>query len=219
MTKDILKIIKQYNLGRLFRYWLEYNSSQVAPYHNATHCLQVMLLARDCYIFETGKEAPRSLIIAALFHDFDHSKGFYNNDRLNTERAISGFWEYILNHQLEDKIDYTEQVCVEKLIAETTWPHGVIQHLSFDKEYNADFKIQVKCLRDADLLYWKNNVIDTLINIRTESFSNLNYAICINHSKDFLRTIKFNTKYAKQQGKLKEVIKQLEQLEQLCFYI
>ena len=86
----ILELVKNYNLGKMIRWVLEHNTAQALPYHNFTHSLWVMMNAAILYTCETERAAPKSLIVAALFHDFDHTGGFAK-DAQNIARPFSDF--------------------------------------------------------------------------------------------------------------------------------
>lgn len=74
-----------------------------APYHNFRHMLHVLYLCYQACIFYKDTLTPRemrSLLIAALFHDFNHC-GVMGDDDLNISRAIRGFEKNMLKEDVE----------------------------------------------------------------------------------------------------------------------
>jgi hypothetical protein len=68
------------------------------PYHNFRHMLHVTWLAyQGCEFYKDhlSKVDMRDILVAALFHDFDHS-GMLGNDDLNIERAVRALIKYQL---------------------------------------------------------------------------------------------------------------------------
>ena len=84
-NKDILHIIDEHGLWKIFSYLIENNNSNFLPYHNIRHTLHVAQAAHNIYwkklhnecdlcdcddcqwedFYSTGEE----LVIAALFHE------------------------------------------------------------------------------------------------------------------------------------------------------
>lgn len=105
------------------------------PYHNFRHMTHVLWLCYDACVFYKNALRPRlirNILVAGMFHDFDHS-GLMGHDDLNIERAVRGFEKNI--H--EDDIDHKSDIVF--LIRGTEFPHT-----------SADSGSLV-ILRDADL--------------------------------------------------------------------
>src|SRR5262245_49739105 len=91
------------------------------PYHNARHILHVTY---QCYIacvsygHKLTKREMRNLLIAAMFHDFDHS-GLTGDDDLNIARALRALQKFILP---EDQSHRDE---IEYLIKATEYPYKI----------------------------------------------------------------------------------------------
>jgi hypothetical protein len=87
------------------------------PYHGIRHMLHVLW---ECYqgaiALGIDGEKLRCLLIAALFHDYDHS-GKLIEDNKNIERAITGMQIHLLP---EDK---QHESTIESLIRCTAFPH------------------------------------------------------------------------------------------------
>ena len=98
-----------------------------------------MLLTSNLYV---GRKPEVTLVLACLFHDFDHSGG-KPSDRENIDRAIAGlrwFASTGLGQKISDRgIKFTE---VEALIRVTEFP--------FIHEPTNSLE---RCIRDADVLY------------------------------------------------------------------
>lgn len=68
------------------------------PYHNFRHMFHVVWLCYQACAFYAGELNPRemrNLLIAAVFHDFDHAETM-GNDAANIAKAIKGLKKYIL---------------------------------------------------------------------------------------------------------------------------
>jgi len=108
------------------------------PYHNFRHIFHVVWLCYQACIFYIGTLTPRemrNLLIAALFHDFDHS-GMIGNDDLNIERAVRGFKRYIMK---EDQ-GHVEEII--SLIRATEYPYKVSSE---------SLTLLSQIIRDADM--------------------------------------------------------------------
>jgi hypothetical protein len=118
-------------------------SNSENPYHNFRHTLHVLWLCYDaCHFYrkELSPRLMRSLLIAALFHDFDHPghtpAGEDDPDRTNIPIAIDGLREHILP---EDRALLRE---IEAIIEATHFPYKVT---------GEKLDLLGKIIRDADL--------------------------------------------------------------------
>src|SRR5712671_5146112 len=149
LTGDLPEIIgNEENLyeGNLILYFriLFYNSTNLKnPYHNFRHTLHVLWLCQKACRYYQNRLTPRqmrNLLIAALFHDFDHpghphpSEG--DPDRINIPIAIAGLRRYIMP---ADRCFLPE---IDALIEATHYPYKI----GSDK---LDLLGQI--IRDADL--------------------------------------------------------------------
>jgi hypothetical protein len=130
-TGDIPEIIgNEENLyeGNLILYFrtLFYNANNLKnPYHNFRHTLHVLWLCQKaCRYYQKKKlttRQMRNLLIAALFHDFDHPAhpypGEQDPDRINITIAIAGLRRYI---SADDRASLPE---IEALIEATHYPY------------------------------------------------------------------------------------------------
>ena len=108
------------------------------PYHNLRHMLHVLWLCyQACMFYEDtlSRRQMRNLLIAALFHDFDHS-GLLGDDDLNIEKALRALRKHILP---EDRESVDE---IADILKATEFPYKV----SSDS-----LGLAAKIIRDADM--------------------------------------------------------------------
>ncbi len=108
------------------------------PYHNFRHMFHVTWLCYQACLFycsELTKRQRRNLLIAAMFHDFDHS-GMMGNDDLNIARAIRGLEKHLTD---EDRPHFDD---ISSLIRATEYPYKI----SSDQ-----LELRAQIIRDADL--------------------------------------------------------------------
>jgi 5'-deoxynucleotidase YfbR-like HD superfamily hydrolase len=135
-----LNRLEQLKLLPLWRYVVENNPSANAPYHNNHHMLHMAWLADLLYQSETqqhGEVCPIHLLVAALFHDYDHTAGV-SPDSVNIEQAIDG---WAAAYQKFQPANINPEL-VSELIRSTEYPYPT-----------PALTLEAKCLRDADLLY------------------------------------------------------------------
>src|SRR6266403_4124354 len=132
LTGDLPEIIgNEENLyeGNLILYFriLFYNSTNLKnPYHNFRHTLHVLWLCQKACRYYQKKLTPRqirNLLIAALFHDFDHPghphPGADDPDGINIGRAIAALRRHLAPE------DRPFLPVIEALIEATHYPHVV----------------------------------------------------------------------------------------------
>jgi len=121
-----------------FRVIIKYATNLKNPYHNLRHMLHITWLSYDACIYyrrQLSRKQMRILLIAALFHDFDHS-GKVGNDQKEIKRAIVGLKKHIQKQDLPLLEQITE------LIKITEFPH---------QESLSALSLEAQILRDADL--------------------------------------------------------------------
>lgn len=148
------------------------------PYHNFRHMLHVTrlcYLACEFYADVLTKRKMRDLLIAAMFHDFDHT-GKAGPDSVNIERALLALGKYLLP---EDRVSFGE---IQSLVQLSQYPYL----LSSDKVGPS-----AQILRDADVAQainpawiqqvvfglaaeWGKNPIEVL-NMQVGFHSNINF--------------------------------------------
>lgn len=109
------------NLRHYFKVVFHQARNANNPYHNIRHMLHVLWLcyqACEYYKGRLSKRKMRNLLVAALFHDFDHT-GKGGTDDKNITNAIAGFTE----HMLEEDRPYGREI--RRLIVATQFPYVV----------------------------------------------------------------------------------------------
>jgi hypothetical protein len=182
------------------------------PYHNFRHMTHVTwLFYQACryYRNELSPRQMRGLLIAALFHDFDHPghphPGENDPDRINIPIAVAGLRRYILP---EDRDLLPE---IERTIEATRYPYKIP---------GASLDLLGKIIRDADLAQalspaWIQQVVIGLAQEwRAKALDVLRL------QAGFLRKLPFNTEWAGRlfppelvQAKIEEAEKLLRFLE------
>lgn len=111
------------------------NEGSHNPYHNTFHTITVFV--NSYKIAKTEKcsySQIRNVLIAALFHDFNHSGG-KKPDSENIKEAISKFLEY------SQESEQTNETIIE-IIKSTEYPYII-------KE--SDLNLEQRIIRDADI--------------------------------------------------------------------
>lgn len=125
------------NLEEYFKILFGEASNAYAPYHNMRHMLHVV---SECYdgarYYGFDKRVSRNLLIAALFHDFNHAGKMTGNDDLEVERAVRGLKKFLLPE------DDPYMGIIQSHIRSTQFPH---------KTRNDDLDLAEQVLRDADM--------------------------------------------------------------------
>lgn len=155
--------LSKYNLTAVADYVCTQNSSAFLPYHNIHHALNMVK-----WICRFNAMAPdvdalpylemRVLLIAALFHDFDHSGG-RKEDSDNIRIARHAFQVFISkNIEIDVQLTIDEIEVVDSLIAVTQFPF-----IHRPKTRSA------KLIRDADLFgSFEVHCVDILKGLKQE---------------------------------------------------
>lgn len=146
--KPILEIIAEEMdvLPRAFRYLIEHNPSNDAPYHSLHHMLRVTYYCNEgCEYHGIDGNRRRNLLVAAMFHDFNHSKGELK-DPDNIIRAIEGVsnW-YASNPMNQTNVDLPTVV---NIIKATEYVGGSNPYTIPSNNLSMEQAI----IRDADLM-------------------------------------------------------------------
>lgn len=108
------------------------------PYHNFRHMCHVLWLCYEASMWhyeDLAHRGTRNLLIAALFHDFDHT-GKPGPDSVNIARAIVGLKQHLAP---EDAYEFEN---IAALIRATEFPHTTPSE---------KLPLAAQILRDADL--------------------------------------------------------------------
>jgi len=224
MIEGQLFLIEKHNLGNMVAWLLEHNQSQAAPYHNFSHCMDVMYLAQHAYCYEQERPYEKAICIAALFHDCNHSMGFYSDDNLNTYNALEALklarCQLKMNHT--DKQEDNMFFVVRRLIENLQWPHEPLEEYSAcingrvcEKQYN----IAANCLRDADLFQFCITTINSIVGIKKESFSQMTWDTFLMKHIAFMENIEYHSVWGKTHAHVKRdaTVRHLQQLRKLCY--
>ena len=190
-------IIEDYNLEDYFSKLLVWNTANKAPYHNLYHTLCVMKNCLKIVEYENIDTNIRNLLVASLFHDFNHSQGSAP-DSWNVKKAIETFLEF-------SKETHVNNQKIVDIIKATEYPYVI-----------TDLSIEQKIIRDADLLqifednYFKQNIVSLgaemnkglkeSLEMSLKFYSNLNYytmygkKIHIENIDSILEDVKFMLK-------------------------
>jgi len=178
-TMQILNVIKENRILQLIvAENLKFNKALSAPYHNFYHQLVVANSCLEAAEYYKLDERPKlELIVAALFHDFNHSMGKYKDD-INVELATYYFRCWYAEKNLSN--GDLNQGAVVDIIQATQYPY-VIEH---DK-----LTLQQKIIRDADLtqLMQANRIGQVYIGLATEM--NLPIEAILEGEKAFLESV------------------------------
>lgn len=165
--KTPLDIISQEGdiLPRAFRYIIDNNSSNFAPYHNFNHMLRVMYYCdKGCSYHKIDGKRRTNILLAAIFHDFNHSQGEEKDD-VNVIRAIEGVKEFYESNAMNKNSVNIDKVV--EIIQATQYPYVI---------NSEDLTLEQAIIRDADLMPsldpdWLNNIIVGLMKeMKIESF-------------------------------------------------
>lgn len=156
-VEEILFIRKLEQLGLMpmWDYIQRTNPAKGNAYHNTRHMFGVAQLAWKLWSIEAGEgevenDCPdydlRILLIACLWHDYDHSGG-QQSDRDNINDAINAFETWLalpeFSHELKPEFfTHNPVVSVKQLIEVTEFPFC-----------HEPCSLAEKVIRDADLLY------------------------------------------------------------------
>ena len=228
-SSNALTLIEKYDLGPAVRYILEHNTSQALPYHSFTHCLQVMCNAYTLYLESDRSfvKPPKQLMMAALFHDFAHSGGFYVADKFNIERAVKGASDYLRTERegmtgRDEHIMELFEYGVTDLIRETEYavPQKPIDEKRSRINGIGNYVFCAECLRDADMLVNTEEMLLTnLVGIKEELFRGVDWRDYLVDTVKFLKGIKYYTHAGRYYGSklVKRAVEDVERLYSQMF--
>jgi len=222
---EILQIIRQNELGDCVRWLLENNMSQSLPYHNFDHALDVMYYAYKAFKYSSLHFNSRMpMLIAALFHDCNHSGGFFRIgfDNCNTENARFALSQYMqtLDSFFNGQFFDADRKKARKRIADCAIAAEFIDALTYPhKPISVNTSPAVLCLRDADLFQVCSTLFSSVVGIKNESFKHMSWEEFFQKEIEFLQQIEFKSAWGKDiaEPKKQETIEYLKRL-QLCCY-
>lgn len=172
--------------GDLVHYFrvLWHSPNILHPYHNLRHMLHVTWATYQGAMHhrdELTREQIRALLIAAMFHDYNHT-GTTGNDARNIEVAIGGMKTHALP---ADKRIVEEMSC--KYIKATQFPH-----------LDEDFDLPALILRDVDVAYTLSDVWIQLVNFGLNQELGISPEQMLRGQAPFLKNLKFHTTWGEQ---------------------
>ena len=178
---ESLKIIKQLGLDHYLKIVLENSTSNAAPYHNLYH---VLCKIKHTYKIAKSKgfldEPIRILIIADLFHDFNHSMGAHD-DVWNVGEAKKAFLKY------SKETDETNEK-VLNIISATQYPYIIKEE---------DLTLEQKITRDSDLLQqYEDNYIQQVYYGLSQELK-FTFTQMLQGYPSFIQGMKLHTDYAR----------------------
>jgi hypothetical protein len=186
-----LEIIKNDEiLSSAFEYILLNSTSLTMPYHHLHHNLIVFKSCYDIlneqYLNDT-EIYKKELLVASLFHDFNHSGGKLTDDK-NIKNAIAGFSTWHTLSEFSDSVDY---FVVVNILKATQYPY-----IDIDK-----MQVEYLIIRDADLtpLFYDTVLQFNLMGLSTEMNATLKNTI--SGSIKFVNNIYFNFPFFENQWK------------------
>ncbi len=153
-------------------------------YHNLRHMLHVMWATYQGAMYYGDKISPltlRNMLIAALFHDYNHS-GNTKDDGSNIEIAIKGLKCHI------DPIDAPYFDEISSYIKGTQFPPVVM-----------DLNLPASIVRDADVAYTLADVWIQTVNFGLNVEIGISTKKMLKLQEPFLRALKFMTEWAEKE--------------------
>lgn len=176
-----IKLIKEFNLEEYFKIILTKSKSlQTNSYHNIFHTIVVFV---NSYKIAVKEKVPiseiRTILLAALFHDFDHSGG-EKSDSENVEIAISAYKKYSTeSEEINNK--------VIAIIQATEYPYTIKEE---------DLSLEQKIIRDADLtqMYTDNFIQQVIFGLLIGELK-MNLEKALETQLKFMDSVQPHTKY------------------------
>ena len=195
-----IEVIKMYELDYYLGCLIKYNQGNKNPYHNLFHTLSVV---KNIYLISKTEniedERLRLMLIAGIFHDFNHSGGKHKKDKYNILDAVTAYYQY--TKELDEDSSF-----IVKMISITEYPF---------KE--GELNIYQKIIRDADIMqllednYLQQNVIG--LNLELNNSGDITIEVLENNIK-FMKSVEFFTDYTKH-VMLHKLHRKLEECEYL----
>lgn len=205
-TLEAIEIIDKYEyLQKAFKYIIINNKSNNGPYHNLNHLLTVL---KYCYLgaksegIKNEKEL-RELLIAAVFHDVNHSLGKEKDD-VNVKNSKKIIKEFVKQEEVDVDVEY-----INTLLDATQYPYTLD---------GKDLGLRQGIIRDADLMqvFEYNWIHQNIAGLSNEL--KMNFLDFVAPQRKFLDSVEFNTNWGKDMKKKhwEEVVRQYEMFERAC---
>lgn len=175
------------DLKHYFRVLYKHASNLHNPYHNLRHMLHVMWESYDgAKYHHLDAYDTRNILIAAIFHDFNHSGKMAGNDDLEIEASVRAMKRFLLPE------DSGREKGIEDLIRSTQFPY---------QDTSPELPIRKRILRDADMSQSLSTawIQQTLIGLPREmGMDAINF---LKTQESFLKGIMFQTTWGKRKFK------------------
>ena len=161
-----------------------YSPNVNVPYHNLRHMLHVMWATyhgAEFYKDEISPRTLRNMLIAALFHDYNHP-GETGNDARNIEIAIRGLKTFLL------PIDQPHLGEISEYIKATQFPH-----------LKLELTLAAKIVRDSDIAYTLSDAWIQTVSFGLNQEIGLSTEEMLRSQEGFLRSLKFETEWAEKE--------------------
>lgn len=208
LDKDLsmIEIINKFDyLKKAFKYIVLNNKSNIAPYHNFNHLLTVTSYCyRNAIRENLDKKEMKNLLLAAIFHDFNHSMGKKKDDE-NIKVVKKEIRKFIDSEKIED-VDLNE---VDKILDATQYPYVLD---------NKDLNLSQKIIRDSDLMqiFEYNWIHQNVFGLSSEL--KIDVVDFLSSQRKFLENCEFQTDFCKKikKERWKQVMKEFDMLEKIC---
>lgn len=200
-----IQVVNKFDcLKRGLRYLIANNEANNAPYHNLNHALTIVKYASEGAESEGLSERETiNLLLAAMFHDFNHSEG-KSKDDVNIKNAKKGLREFV-ESEVIDGVDLEE---MEKIIDATEYPYQI---------KSGDLTLSQKILRDADLMqiFEDNWIHQNILGIALEL--GMEFEKFLVAQRKFIEGAEFNSNWGKKMRdkNWSRVIEEFETLEKI----
>lgn len=166
-------------------YLIQNNTGNSNPYHCFEHSINVFLNCVEAAEYHELPEKERlNLLIAALFHDINHSAGKFK-DSINIQNAKMAVQEWS-DKQTDPRIDL-EQI------------YSFIDITEFPYQTDANsLNLMQQILRDADMgsIFTSNWFQTIMLGLSSEAKTDLN--TFVEQQKNFMKNLKPNTEWFKE---------------------
>ena len=203
---DIIKNKEGSYKGDLAHYFrvLWHSPNILHPYHNLRHMLHVTWATYQGAMYykdQLSDEQIRALLIAAMFHDYNHT-GTTGNDSVNIQMAING----MRTHALPMDRNLIEESC--KYIRATQFPH-----------LNENFDLPSLILRDVDVAYTLSDVWIQLVNFGLNQELGMSPEQMLKGQESFLSNMKFHTEWGEKtyRPKIQPRIDEVKEMIEVLF--
>lgn len=160
------------NLSDFYRYYISHCTSLTLPYHNINHTLGMMQHVITIYeaVNKGGKSSVYGfrlddqdlfmLLTAAMFHDFNHSGGRFD-DSVNIENAINGLFSCIDACLIENEDSIRLKEACAELIKATQFPYVIPDEM---------LDIRQRILRECDITvcFYEDYISHTIFGLAEE---------------------------------------------------